>query len=228
MNKRYHLLTLALFSTLASFSQIRTGIYGGVQSTTAGYKVREKKQTTESKTGVQLGLTLKVPFDNHLFFSPAISYSLKGFKVQLTDSASIPGKNVINNDVTVHTIDIAPLFQIDLSENPSHLFVRFGPSVDVAFKGKETVTLKDGKLEERKMKFASEYYSPITTDATVHLGYETKGGFFVFGHYNHGLGSMNNSDYGPKIRNRVIGLSLGFYFGGRNPNVFDTRALDAK
>jgi hypothetical protein len=228
MNKKYTLIIIALLYSLTSFSQNLFGVFGGVQSTTAGYKVRDKKQTTESKIGGQLGLTLKVPFDNQLFFSPVIAYSLKGFKVQLTDTASIPGKDVINNNVTVHTIDIAPLFQIDLSKNPSHLFVRFGPGIDIAFKGKESLTLKDGKVKDREMQFGSTYYSPLTSNATFHFGYETAGGFFVFGHYNHGLGSMNNSDFGPKIKHRIIGLSLGTYFGKRNPNVFDTRALDAK
>jgi len=228
MTKILPLTLLAFFVSVTGLSQNRIGIYGGIQSTTAAYKVRDKKQITDSKLGAQLALTLKVPFDNQLFFSPVVGYNLKGFRVQLTDSAAIPGKDVVNNELTVHSIDIAPLFHIDLSKNPSHLFVRFGPSVDVTFKGKERVTLKDGKIEERAMKFGSAYYSPITTSAILHFGYETSGGFFVFGHYNHGLGSMNNSDFGPKARHRGFGFSLGMYLGGRNPNVFDTRALDAK
>ena len=228
MNKKYPLITLAIFCSLTCFSQNQIGIFGSIQSTTVNYKVRNKKQTTESKLGGQLGLTLKVPFDNQLYFSPVVGYSLKGFSVQLTDTASIPGKDVVHNDLSVHSIDIAPLFHLVLSKNPSHLFVRFGPSVDVAFKGKEKLTLKDGKIEDRAMQFGSKYYSPITTTAIVHIGFETQGGFFVFGHYNHGLGSMNNSDFGPKARHRAFGLSLGTYFGRRNPNVMDTRALDAK
>ena len=228
MTKKYPLITLALFCTFTCFSQSSIGVFGGVQSTTASYKVRDKKQTTSSKLGGQFGLTLKIPFDNQLFFSPVVGYSMKGFSVQLTDTASIPGKNVVHNNLSVHSIDIAPLFHVDLSKAPSHLFVRFGPSVDVAFKGREKLTLKDGKLEERAMQFGSAYYSPITTTAVVHFGFETQGGFFVFGHYNQGLGSMNNSDFGPKARHRAFGLSLGTYFGRRNPNVMDTRALDAK
>ena len=228
MTKKYPLTTLTLFLTISCFSQNFVGVYGGIQSTTAAYKVRDQKQITGSKVGAQLGLTLKVPFDNQLFFSPTVSYNLRGFRVQLTDSASVPGKDVIYNDLSVHSIDIAPLFHIDLSKNPSHLFLRIGPSVDVAFKGKESVTLKDGKMNEREMKFGSTYYSPITTSAILHFGYESSGGFFVFGQYNHGLGSMNNSDFGPKARHRGLGLSLGTYIGRRNPNVFDTRALDAK
>ncbi|HYH16729.1 MAG TPA: porin family protein [Flavisolibacter sp.] len=228
MNKKYPLTTLAILISFSVFSQTLKGVFGGIQSTTAGYKVRDKKQSTSSKTGGQLGMTLKIPFDNQLFFSPIVAYSLKGFTVQLTDSATIPGKDVLHNDVTVHAIDIAPLLQLDFSKNPSHLFVRFGPAIDVAFKGKERLTYKNGKTADQDMKFGSTYYGFITSSAIVHLGYETKGGFFVFGHYNHGLGSMNNNDFGPKIHHRIVGLSLGTYFGRRNPNVFDTRALDAK
>jgi hypothetical protein len=228
MNKNIPLIAIAILCSISSFAQNKIGLSGGVQSTTAAYKVRGKKQSTDSKIGAQLALSLKVPFDNQLFFAPTIAYNLRGFKVQLTDTASIPGKNVVNNDLTFHTINIAPLFQIDLSKQPSHLFVRFGPGIDVVVKGKENVTYKDGKTESREMKFGSEYYSPITTNASFQFGYETQGGFFIFGHYDHGLGSMNNSDYGPEARHRALGLSLGYYFGRKNPNVFDTRAMDAK
>lgn len=228
MNKILPLIAFGALYCLPAFSQNKIGISGGVQTTTAAYKVRGKKQSTESKLGAQFALSLKVPFDNQLFFSPTVSYNLRGFKVQLTDSASIPGKNVVNNDLTFHTINIAPLFQIDFSKQPSHLFVRFGPGVDVVVKGKEDLTYKDGKTESRAMKFGSEYYGPITTTAIFQFGYESQGGFFLFGHYDHGLGNLNNSDYGPEATHRALGLSLGFYFGRKNPNVFDTRALDAK
>ncbi|ANE52884.1 porin family protein [Flavisolibacter tropicus] len=228
MNKILPLITFGILYCLPGFSQNKIGLSGGVQSTTASYKVRDKKQSTEGKVGAQFAISMKVPFDNQLFFAPTISYNLRGFKVQLTDSAVIPGYNVVNNDLTFHTINIAPLFQIDLSKEPSHLFVRFGPGVDVVVKGKEDLIFKDGKTESRQMKFGSEYYSPITTNAILQFGYESQGGFFIFGHYDHGLGSVNNNDFGPDAKHRALGLSLGFYFGRKNPNVFDTRALDAK
>lgn len=228
MNKILPLITFSLLYCLPGFSQNKIGLSGGVQSTTANYKVRGKKQSTESKLGAQFALSLKVPFDNQLFFAPTIAYNLRGFKVQLTDTAVIPGKNVVNNDLTFHTINIAPLFQIDLSKDPSHLFVRFGPGLDVVVKGKENLVFKDGKTESRDMQFGSEYYGPITSSAIFQFGYESQGGFSIYGHYDLGLGSMNNNDYGPKAQHRALGLSLGFFFARKNPNVFDTRALDAK
>jgi hypothetical protein len=112
-----------------SFSQVRVGIFGGAQMTTAKYKVEEEKQPTQFKPGFQLGATLKVPFDNQLYFGPAVYYSMKGYKVDLNDPAFPPSEKAISNETTIHTIEIAPLFHLDFSKQPSHFFVKFGPAV---------------------------------------------------------------------------------------------------
>jgi hypothetical protein len=225
MIKKLAIASMLLACGLMGSAQNLTGIFGGVQSTTAQYKIRDKSQTTSSKIGAQLGATLKIPFDQNLYFAPTANYSLKGFKVQLMENANPPGENIVSNDVTIHTLELAPLFHIDLSKNPSHFFLRVGPAIDLAFKGSESLVMKDGVQVNRDMKFSFADYGRITSSGVVHLGYESKGGLFVFGHYSHGLGSLNNNDGGPTIRHRLFGLSIGKYFG-RNPNVMDTRALD--
>lgn len=216
---------IGLTCSLTVSSQNLKGIFGGVQSTTAQYKIKDQLQTTGSKVGAQLGAMLKIPFDHNLYFAPTANYSLKGFTVQLMDDANPPGEGIVSNDVSIHTLELAPLFHIEFSKKPSHLFMRVGPGIDLAFKGSESLVKKDGSQIIRDMKFSFTNYGRITSSAVVHLGYETQGGFFVFGHYSHGLGSLNNSDGGPTIRHRIFGLSIGKYFG-HNPNVMDTRALD--
>ncbi len=205
------ILLLSCCSSLC-FSQINSfGVFAGPQTTTASYKVRDIKQETENKYGLQAGVTWKIPFENKLYFAPAFYYTMKGYKVALKDSAYPPGADAISNDVTVHAIEIAPLFNIDLSPDPGHFFIKFGPAIDVIFKGREKVGLKTGNTVNRDMKFTFGDYGRITSAAIVHFGYQHENGFFIFGHYAHGLGSMNNADFGPAIRHRVAGVSLAKY-----------------
>jgi len=200
------------------FSQISFGVFGGPQLTTAKYKVNEKKQPTDFKPGFQLGATIKIPFDNQLYFGPAIYYSMKGYKVTLKDPAFPPTQVAINNETTIHTIEIAPLLHLDFSNQPSHLFVKFGPAIDFAFSGKEKFdTIGGTKPIERSMHFSYTEYGRITAQAILHLGFESSKGYFVFAHYAEGLGSLNNADNGPIIKHRIVGISIGWFFN-KNTN----------
>lgn len=223
--KKIFTLSLCLSSALFSFGQIQYGIFAGPQKTVARYLVADEKQETSWKDGLQGGVMMKVPFENQLYFSPAIYYSSKGYRVSLKNPAYPPGEDAVGNDVRVHAIEIAPLLNIDFSNKENHMFIRFGPSIDVAISGREHIFLNDGKEIKQSMKFGNTAYCRFTSAANVQLGYEHKNGLFLYAHYAQGLGSMNNSDFGPIIRHRLVGVSLGMFFR-RNPNVIDTRVMD--
>jgi hypothetical protein len=223
--KKIFTLSVCLGSVLFSFGQIKYGFFAGPQKTTARYLVADEKQETSWKTGVQGGMMLKVPFENQLYFTPAIYYSAKGYNVALKNPAFPPGEEAVGNNVRVQVVEIAPLLNIDLSKHENHMFVRFGPSIDVAIQGRERISMSDGKVVEQSMKFANTEYCRFTSAANVHLGYEFKSGIFMYAHYAQGLGSMNNSDYGPIIRHRLFGVSVGMFFW-KNANVIDTKVMD--
>lgn len=172
------------------------------------------------------GVAVKVEFDNQLYFYPAIYYSLKGYKVTLNNPAFPPSELAKSADITVHTIEAAPLFHIDFNKKISHFFVRFGPSVDYAFHGREsidTVSVSGTRATVyRPMVFAFTEYGRFTAQANLHFGYETGKGLMLFAFYERGFGSMNNHDGGPKIFHRILGISAGWLFG-HNPLVMDTR-----
>lgn len=201
-----------LLSCSALFAQVRVGLFAGPQFTSARYTVKDTKQPTDSKMGPMAGALLKVPFDNQLYFSPAVYYSLKGYSVTLQQSVFPPSAKALNNSTRIHTVEFAPLLQFDFSTKPSHFFIKGGPAADFALMGKEkfdTTTL--GKSVERDMVFSFADYGRITASLNLHLGYEWANGFFVFAHYAHGVGSLNNADGGPKINHRVGGISLGYF-----------------
>ena len=211
------LFFLTLFFMAGLKAQVQFAPFAGLQSTSANYKVRDNKQTTDRKLGFILGAGIKVPFENNLYFFPSVYYSLKGYKVTLKDPSFPPTELAINNNVTVHTLEISPLFHFDFSKKPSHLFIRFGPAVDFAFTGRErfdtlSPTGSVGRVV-RPMVFSFGDYGRFTASGNLHLGYESGDGWMIFGFYAHGFGSMNNADGGPKILHRIMGLNFGWYMG---------------
>ncbi|MFN2439333.1 MAG: porin family protein [Chitinophagaceae bacterium] len=215
MLNRFISLSLLIIVSNDVISQGRIGVIVGPQATSANYKVDNKKQPTEYKLGAQGGITLKIPFENQLYFAPSFYYSLKGYKVKLNKPSYPPGEDAISNNVSVHIIEVAPLFHFDLSKNAAHPFIQFGPAIDIILYGKEKIALKNGDEVSRNMKFSFADYGRIAASAIARLGYQLQNEFFFFGHITYGIGSMNNADNGPKILHRVYGISVGKYLGGK-------------
>ncbi len=216
--------------SIESLAQVRFAMFGGPQRTSARYLVGfdRIKQTTCFKSGFMAGVGAKVEFDNLLYFFPSVYYSLKGYEVKLKTPAFPPTEYAKNNNTTIHTVEISPLFHFDFNKKPSHLFVRFGPAVDVAFSGRErfdTISMSgEGARIDRSMVFSFGDYGRFAAQANLHFGYETEKGLMIFAFYERGFGSMNNADGGPKIFHRILGVSVGWIFG-RNPLIIDTSPI---
>lgn len=202
---------LLIFSSVTCFAQVNIGIFAGPQITSARYSVNSEKQSTSSKYGFQLGTNLKVPFENKLYFAPAIFYSLKGYKVKLDQPSPLPDPLAIDNNTTIHTFELAALLQYDFTGNPDHFFVRLGPSIDIQLYGKEKFNRKNDAAIDRQMVFSYTKYGRFGANLIVQLGYETSKGVFFSGQYGHGMGNINNADFGPYILHRTYGLSIGKY-----------------
>ena len=210
---------LFIFSFFISHAQPDVVIFGGPQFTSAQYKVKEVKQPTSFKPGFMAGVAMKVPFDNNIYFYPSVFYSLKGYKVTLNDPSFPPTELAINNNTSIHTIEICPLLQIDFSMKPTHFFMRLGPSVDFALSGNEKFDTLDinnnpGRVS-RPMIFSFADYGRITASGNLHFGYEG-GQWMVFGFYQHGIGSMNNADFGPAILHRIAGMAFAWKLGRKS------------
>jgi hypothetical protein len=214
-----------VFSYIVS-AQVQVVVFAGPQISSARYIIKDEKQATGFKTGIHGGAALKVPFDNNLYFFPALYYSLKGYTVDFNQHASPPSLQALNNNTTLHTIEIAPLFQVDLSRKASHAFIRFGPSIDIAISGHEQFdTAKAAPPVSRPMVFSFADYGQITASLNLQLGYEVSRGLVISANLLNGVGNLNNADKGPRILHRVYGLSVGWMFG-HNPNVLDTRVRE--
>lgn len=203
-------LAFVLVPALAS-TQVRMNIYGGPQLGTADYKIKNSKQETGYKTGFQLGYGLKIPFDNQLYFSPAIFYSLKGYKVDFNRPTFPPDSLAVNNSTSVHSVELAFLLQYDFSPNDNHWFLRLGPTLDFALFGREKFDRSSGSSVSRNMKFGFGDYGHYLASGILQLGYETGKGLLFFGQYNRTLGTIINTDEGPRVQHSLFGLSVGKY-----------------
>jgi hypothetical protein len=156
---------------------------------------------------------MKVPFEGRLSFAPSMMYNLRGYKIdKFTGIAFPPDSLAANVNTRFHTIELAFLLQHDFSLQPGHFFFRIGPSLDFALFGNEKFTTINNTQVDRSMKFSFSDYGHYLASAILQLGYEAEGGLFIYAHYNYGLTTMNNWDYGPGIGNRAAGLTIGKYF----------------
>lgn len=143
-----------------------------------------------------------------LFFAPSLSFSRKGYKVTYDRPAFPPDGKATNNNVSLNTMALSPLVQLNLSNSENLFFLRFGPAIEVALSGQETFHTSDGKTVERSMTFSSTAYCRTTIFGAFQLGLQHKSGLGLFAFYEHGLSSLNNADFGPVIKHRVGGLAL--------------------
>ncbi len=221
MKKTYFLLIFSLLS-LVSFSQVQWNVFGGPQATSAHYVIRDKKQNTNMKYGFQLGGGLKAQWENRIYFAPQVFYSLKGYKVKLSRPSFPPDTLAVDNEVTMHSFEIAALIQYNFSDAASHFFIRFGPSIDFQISGKEKFNLSTGGSVSRKMKFSYGDYGHYGASIDLHAGYEMANGFLIYGQYGLGIGTIVNTDDGPIVTHRVAGITVGYHFKRKNI-IIDTR-----
>ena len=182
--KKIFILPATLLLSLITHSQVEVGVFAGPQATSAHYTILDQKQKNEFKYGFQAGVNMKVPFENKLYFSPAAFYSLKGYKVTLTQYVYPPDTNAINNNTTIHTFELAALLQYDLGSKPAHFYIKAGPTLDFHLFGRETYNLKAGGSISRNMKFSTAGdYGHFSANMLGQIGYETGGGFMIFAQY---------------------------------------------
>ena len=223
MRKILVVASLLLAGTVLAQGPAGVIIFAGPQITSTNYRVEGVNQESEHKYGFQLGVGLKAPFEQKLYFAPQAFYSLKGYKVNFTRFAAPPDSTAINNNTSIHTFEIAPMLQYDFSETAGHFFIRLGPSLDFQLFGKEKFEKRDGNVVDRSMKFSTTSdYGRFSANLLAQVGYETMSGFSMHAQYTHGAASINNEDLGPAIRHRAYGITVGKILN-RKKIVIDTK-----
>jgi hypothetical protein len=212
--KRIIIFFIVVFYCDTIFSQeVQFEIFAGPHLSSTTYSISSATQPTDTKVGFHLGAGYKIPFDGILFFSPSISYAMRGYEVQFNQPSYPPDLLAIDNNTTFHEIDVDPLLQFDLSKKANHLFIKAGPSFNFILSGKEKYNLATGEYIGRSMKFSTtNSYGRYNASLVGQFGFETSKGFIIYAYYLRGLISMNNETQGPSIYNSMYGLTLGVSF----------------
>ena len=220
--KLFTISTVILLLSFTAESQVQFGIFAGPQATSVNYTIGGKEQKSSFKPGVQLGAGFKIPIEGSLSFSPAVFYSMKGYKVKYNRFMFPPDANAIDNNTTFHNVELSFPLQLDFGQQASHWFFRAGPSLDFQLFGREEFnTTNNGKID-RKIPFGFDKYGHFSANGLLHLGYEMSNGFYIFGQYTHGIANISNKDEGPKIKHRAFGITFGKYIK-KSKIVLDTR-----
>jgi hypothetical protein len=170
---------IILLLTLSANSQVTYGVFAGPQLTGARYTIRDKKQETTSKIGVNAGFQFKVPFEGRLSFAPSVMYNLRGYKVKFDSPAFPPDSSAIDNNASYHTFELAFLLQHDFNSKPGHLFFRVGPSLDFILVGNETFNTNMNTTVDRPMKFSFGDYGAYLASVIFNLAMKQKMGCLV-------------------------------------------------
>jgi hypothetical protein len=209
------LRTTAFLLCLLNLSSLRAQltVFAGPQVTTAKYRIQDVSQKTEHKQGFAAGIGLKSLIEGPVYFSPLLFYTQKGYKVKFNRPAAPPDSGAVNNNATLHAVELAPLIQINFSKGASYPFLRIGPSFDINLSGTETFDSSNGKRKTRDMPFSFGDYGFVTVALNGQVGFQHKNGLSLFAYYNYGVSSLNNADNGPAIFHRVAGVAAGWRFG---------------
>ncbi len=182
----------------------RIGIKAGVNFANANYEMEGASMSTDSRTGLHIGLMGDFPISESWSFEPNLLYSQKGFKMGITGIALAE----VEATAAVDYIDIPAniVFKHDLG-GPK-LALKAGPYLGVGISAKvksgdeeEDAEFGSGDDQIKRIDFGANFGAGIEIDA------------IQFG-INYGLGFVNlenDSDY--SMKNNVLSFSIGYFFG---------------
>jgi hypothetical protein len=219
--KKISLIALALFTSLAVFSQgqpqLRTqtaratffGIKAGANW--AKFDVDEFPGTSvNNKTSLHAGVFLNLPIGaRNLNFQPELLYNAVGSKMRTTTTVgSVTTEQPYEQDLSY--ISLPLMFQI---RTPNGLFIELGPQPSFLISAKQEGpgnTDTDNKASFDKFDLAMN----------AGIGFTTRVGFGVHARYSYGLtnvledgGGNNSPNDGPELKNRVLQVGLHYMFG---------------
>ena len=198
------LITVALGNTNA---QTRIAIRGSFLQSTAAVKDGIQKLNTGFITNAGAGIYFKAPFDGVLHFSPYAAIQGRGYRF---NPATGPTTQVQAN---LFYLDLVPAVSADFPTGKgNHWVVSFGPNFSMGLFGTEKKTT-NGTTTSTKVKFSNTAGIGLyDVGLNTAVGYHTSKWMVELG-YMHGLASINNEEEfdNINIRNRVFGLTLGYY-----------------
>jgi len=171
--------------------------------------------------GFHIGATAEFPINKMFSFEPGLLLSTKGYKAE--ESETYQGvTSEYKANLTLYYIDIPLNAKATFDVGGVKIYGAFGPYLGIGLSGKgktETNYMGQTESDNHDVKWGSDAENDdlkrFDFGLTFGAGAEIKS--FLFG-ISYGLGLVNISSYtdgGTKACNRVLGISVGYKFGGK-------------
>ena len=159
-------------------------------------------------TGFSAGVTLDVPFEGALHFTPSIGYSRRGYAFSQVTGPIRKTKN------TIHYIDLTPgaTLNFSISKNKkSAVILGLGPTLSTAISGTEKNTFASDSVATNKMVFSYTVYSRIDVGLTASISVKLNK-FLLESSCFFGLANTENDESLLRnIQSRTFSVSIGYY-----------------
>ena len=197
------LFIVTLLCCDAAAQKLSTGFGIGTQLSKASYTDTFKnKLPTTYRPGLRVYALGRINLEGNIFFSPEVSYTMKGFKIDK------PNVGVAQQEITVHYIEFKLLQEYTFMQK---YFAKIGPSIGGAIYGRDkqisTANLKSSKPLNFDFAAWSRFEASIDISVGAHFG----SGWIAELRYSKGTSNIYDGDDGPRVKNQGIGISIAKY-----------------
>jgi hypothetical protein len=205
------IVIIALITTLESFAQIKFGVKGGLNVSNMLDKTKYRTYSDEynSKIGFHLGATAEYSLSEKFSIEPGFLFSTKGYKMEKSGVTGSLNLNYLE-------VPINAIYKIELSS--VNILISAGPYLGSAISGKakasEPILGVNEDSKEQKIEIGTDIKA-LDFGLDIGAGVEIKD---ITLNLQYGLGLANltpNTENDAKLKNRVIGISIGYKFGGK-------------
>jgi len=191
-------ITLVLSATYTQ-AQTRFGIKGGLNFSTIAISGSGTTTTPDSKIGFNLGAISEIPLATDFYLQPGLLFSTKGYKI---------GSNL---SVSTNNIEIPINALYKLNAGSVKVLGFAGPYIGYAVSGK-------GKYEgiSSDIKFSGDNKVMNAFDLGLNFGAGVEiSNFQITAQYGLGLTNLAVNSDSFTMKNKVIGVSVAYLFGGK-------------
>jgi len=208
---RLLVVIIVLTTTLESFAQIKFGVKGGLNYANMLDKNNNRTYSDDyqAKIGFNLGVTAEYSISEKFAIEPGLLFSTKGYKLE---NSGITGSVNLN----YLEVPINAIYKIEFSN--AKILIIAGPYLGYAVSGKmkasEPVLGVNEDSKEQKVVIGTDI-KPLDFGLNIGAGVEIKD-ITVSLQYGYGLANLTlHSENDAKLKNRVLGISIGYKFGGK-------------
>jgi hypothetical protein len=201
----FTLIILSAFLVTKVNAQMQFGVKAGLNLATMSIKAAgEKVDDIKMNVGFHVGGIVDIPFMETMSFQPGLLFSVKGYKID-NDAMKSTGTPLFIE------IPLNVVYKIPFGENK--ILINAGPYLGYGIAGKSKVgdekdNIKWGNKDDSDSK-------PLDFGLNIGAGAQIKN---ILVNLNYGFGFANltpKGDSDNKSSNRVIGISVGYLFGGK-------------